>query len=62
MRLRFRHEKAIDEELRALVAVETDCCAWARWEFRGEAGELVLDVTSTPEGAAALNSMFRRLK
>lgn len=62
VRLRFRDEQAADKELRALVAVETDCCAWARWEIRREAGELVLDVSSTSAGAAALQSMFRRLE
>lgn len=62
VRLRFRDEQAVDEELRALVAVETDCCAWALWEIRREAGELVLDVSSTPAGAAVLQSMFSRLE
>jgi hypothetical protein len=60
VRLRFRDEQAVDEELRALVAVETDCCAWARWEISREADELVLDVSSTPAGATVLQSMFSR--
>jgi hypothetical protein len=58
LRIRFRDEPAVEQELRALVAVESSCCPWARWEVRRAGGELVLDVISTPEGAAALHAMF----
>jgi len=57
--IRFRDEPAAERELRALVAVESDCCRWARWQVRRDGGELILDVRSTPEGAAALHEMFR---
>lgn len=58
MRIRFRDEPAAERELRALVAVESGCCRWARWEVCRAGGELVLEVRSTPEGAAALHAMF----
>jgi hypothetical protein len=54
VRLSFRGERMVEEELRALVAVERDCCAWARWEIRHENGELALHVSSTGAGIAAL--------
>jgi hypothetical protein len=59
IKLRFRDEPAAERELRDLVSVESDCCPWARWEVRRADGELVMRVTSTPEGAAALHAMFR---
>jgi hypothetical protein len=58
LRIRFRGEPAVEEELRALVAVESNCCSWARWEVRRADGELILTVSSTPEGAATLHTMF----
>lgn len=57
LELRFRDE-AVERELRDLVSVESRCCAWARWEIHRGSGELVMRVSSTPEGAAALHTMF----
>lgn len=58
LEIRFRDEPAAERELRDLVRVESTCCAWARWEIRRAGGELVLRVSSSPEGAAALHAMF----
>jgi hypothetical protein len=58
LELRFRDEPAVERELRDLVAVESNCCAWARWELRRADGELIMRVTSTSEGAVALHAMF----
>jgi len=58
LEIRFRDEPAVERELRDLVSVESKCCAWARWEVHRAGGELVMRVTSTPEGAAALHAMF----
>jgi hypothetical protein len=58
LRIRFRDEPGVEEELRALVAVESSCCAWARWEVHRAGGELVMQVSSAPEGASALHAMF----
>ena len=57
LRLSFRPEA--EDELRALVAVETGCCAWAAWTVEPTAGAVVLDVRSAAEGIAALHAMFR---
>jgi hypothetical protein len=56
LRLTFRPEA--EAELRALVAVETGCCAWAAWTVEPTAGAVVLDVRSADEGVATLHSMF----
>ena len=56
LRLSFRPEAA--EELRALVAVETGCCAWAAWTVEPTAGAVVLDVRSADDGIATLHTMF----
>jgi hypothetical protein len=56
VRLRFRAED--EEELRALVAVENECCSWATWTVERDAGTFVLDVRSTGEGIATLHGMF----
>jgi hypothetical protein len=57
LRLFFRPEA--EEELRALVAVETGCCAWAAWTVEPTAGAVVLDIRSADEGIATLRAMFR---
>ena len=56
LRLTFRPEA--EDELRALVAVEARCCAWAAWTVEPTAGAVVLDVRSADEGVATLHSMF----
>jgi hypothetical protein len=57
LRLSFRPEA--EDELRALAAVETGCCAWATWTVRRDGGAVVLDVRSAAEGVATLHAMFR---
>jgi hypothetical protein len=56
LRLTFRPEA--EDELRALVAVETGCCAWATWTVEPADGAVVLDVRSADEGIAMLHGMF----
>jgi hypothetical protein len=58
LRLRFHDEAQVEEELRRLVRVETECCAWATWDVARADGALVMDVRSTGEGVAALHGMF----
>lgn len=56
LRLTFR--PYAEDELRALVAVETRCCAWATWTVEPTDGAVVLGVRSADEGIATLHSMF----
>lgn len=59
LKIRFRDEPRVEEELRALVAAESNCFSWARWEVRCADGDVILEITSAPEGAATLHAMFR---
>ena len=56
LRICFRAEA--EEELRALVAAETECCPWATWTVEPDAGTIVLDVRSIDEGVATLHGLF----
>ncbi len=61
LRISFRAEPGAEEELRKLVAVENECCAWADWMVEAHGGQLVLDVRSHGDGIATLHSMFTGL-
>lgn len=59
LRLTFRYHPHVERELRALVAVENDCCAWAAWSVeRDPDGSAVLAARSHGEGVATLHTMF----
>jgi hypothetical protein len=55
LRVTFARESGVEDELRALVAVENDCCRWARWDV--EDG-VVLVATSSGHGVPTLHGMF----
>ena len=56
--LRLSFQPEAEEELRALAAVETECCRWATWTVERTAGAIVLRARSNAEGVAALHAMF----
>jgi hypothetical protein len=59
LRVSFRAEAGVEDELRRLVAVEKECCAWAAWTVRADGAEVVLEVSSAAaEGVAVLHGMF----
>ena len=58
VRLRFRRDVAVERELRELVAVENECCAWAAWTIEADACELVLEVRSTGDGIPVIHGWF----
>jgi hypothetical protein len=58
LRICFRQEPGVEDELRTLVATENDCCPWATWTVTSNAGTIVLDVRSTADGVATLHTMF----
>jgi hypothetical protein len=62
LRIGFRAEPGAERELRALVAVETECCPWATWTVEASAGQIILDVRAAGEGVAALHAMFTSLR
>jgi len=58
LRIGFRPQPGVEEELRALVAVENECCRWADWTVALEDGQIVLAVLAAGDGIAALHGMF----
>ena len=58
LRLGFRADAGVAEELERLAAVERECCAWASWSVAAAGREVELAVTSTGAGVAALHAMF----
>jgi hypothetical protein len=59
LRLRFDDHRAVESELRAVVAVENECCSWAAWSVEREDGVLVMAARSRGEGITTLHGMFR---
>jgi hypothetical protein len=59
VRLSFRPGPGTEDELRALVAVENECCPWATWTVGNSGGGLVLDIRSSGDGVASLHALFR---
>ena len=59
VRMSFRPEPGVEDELRRLAAEENDCCSWAAWAVETVAGAPVLDVRSTGPGITTLHDMFR---
>jgi len=62
LRIWFRPEPGAEEELRALVATETECCPWATWTVQPSAAQIMLDVRSSGDGITALHGMFTSLR
>ena len=58
VRIKFRGDRGVEEELRSLVMVENDCCSWATWEVAREDGALAVSARSNGDGVAALHGMF----
>jgi hypothetical protein len=62
LRIRFRPEPGTEEELRALVAVENECCSWATWTVETSPAYIVLDVRAEGEGITVMQGMFASLR
>jgi hypothetical protein len=59
LRLVFRADPGVADELRDLAALERDCCAFAAWSVHETGGELTLEVTGDGDQAiAAVQSLF----
>lgn len=62
LRLVFRADPGVADELRDLAAMERDCCAFANWSVHERGTELTLDVTADGADAiAAIQSLFSAL-
>ena len=58
VRLHFRRDSGVAEELRRLTAIENVCCSWADWRVSEQPAEVVLDVSSAGEGVHAAQRLF----
>jgi hypothetical protein len=56
--LRLSFSPEAEDELRALIAVETECCPWASWLVERTAGALTLRIRSAGQGVTTLHGMF----
>jgi hypothetical protein len=61
LRISFRPESGVEEELGKLAAVENECCSWADWTVEIHADRVVLDVRSSGQGIDTLHGMFTSL-
>lgn len=62
LRLVFRPDPGVAEQLERLIAVERECCAWADWRLESADSGVVVDVCSRGDGVAALHTMFTTLR
>lgn len=55
LRVSFRPDRAVEDELRALVAIEVECCGWADWTIAANPHELILEISSTGDGIPVIH-------
>ena len=48
----------IHEELQLLALAERECCSFAEWDVHQEADRVVLKITASAEGVAAIQVLF----
>lgn len=58
VRLTFGADGDVKERLERLVALERECCAFARWTITHEHDELVLQVNADADGGATIQELF----
>ena len=62
LRLVFRNEPGVEDELRELECLERDCCAFADWTVGTADGLAILEVEGAgAEAVAAIQAMFGSL-
>ncbi|HEY1273887.1 MAG TPA: hypothetical protein VGF25_03225 [Thermoleophilaceae bacterium] len=57
---RLRFASAAEVELRELIAAESRCCPFLRFDLRQADGALELDVTGPPEAEPIIAELFTR--
>jgi hypothetical protein len=57
--LAFSASPEVKRRLEDLVALERECCAFARWTLTRDRAELVLRVDAQADGVAAVQELFR---
>ncbi len=59
IRLAFASAPSVERRLEELVELERQCCGFAQWKITCDAEHVVLSVTGDPDGAAAIQELFR---
>ena len=63
LRLVFRCDPGVEDELHELAALERECCAFADWSVSASGETVVLEVDgSSVEAVAAVQAMFGGLR
>ena len=57
-RLRFSGDEETAQRLRAIVAAESDCCAFLSFDLKAEDGLLRLDVTGPADAQPIIAELF----
>ncbi len=58
LRVRLRDTPEIEQRTRELVAAESECCAFLRFELGRENGELVLDIAGPADARPVIDMLF----
>jgi hypothetical protein len=59
LRLRFADAPSgVEQEVRELAALETECCAFAEWAVTTAGDSVCLDITAEGDAVAAVQAMF----
>jgi hypothetical protein len=58
LRVSFRADPTVEEELRALVAVEVECCGWASWSIDVHPDALILEISSAADGVPVIHTLL----
>jgi len=58
LRVRLRDTPEIEQRTRALVAAESRCCAFLRFELRRQDGDLVLDISGSEDARSVVEMFF----
>jgi hypothetical protein len=56
LRVSFRSDPAVETELRDLVAIELECCAWADWSIQRAAEQLTLAISAKGDGVPVIHT------
>jgi hypothetical protein len=58
MRLTYSAAAGVEDKLRELVDLETECCAFADWQVETQSSQVVLEVTAPADAVSSLQAMF----
>ena len=57
-RSRFRDTPDVEQRVRDLVAAESECCAFLRFELARDEHALLLDITGSPDAQPVIRRFF----